>query len=463
MVHVSQELERPLRLLVVVGIGTGVSDYMKVCFADYDIPTLISGVSTWVQRLLPLLKMPGIELEAHVAVAGGKPGAKCAFFKEQGVPVRWMPMVTHLPSAVRSWLRSIEEGQPDIYVPNSSISALYAAGYARRAGIPTVGALHSDDPYYWGIVDQFINGDPDFRVSAVVPVSTFLESRVSATATANGVMVHRIGYGVPIPPKTAEPPGSVFRLVYVGRLVEEQKRISDVANALCAVTQNIPKLEAWVVGEGEARPTVEAIIQEKGLGDRVRLLGRVDNARIYEVLAECHGLVLLSDYEGLPVAMLEGMATGVVPICLDTQSGIREAIEHGVNGFIVKDRAADFIATIKGLQSDPKKWRQLSLAARETVRQRYSIDECARQWVELLKHLNSRPAPRTNFRAPRLLRLPPPDPRFYASPPWQRKLAKYIQPIPPLYRMAKATVAVGRKVKSEAMMHRYSRKRRTLR
>jgi glycosyltransferase involved in cell wall biosynthesis len=64
------------------------------------------------------------------------------------------------------------------------------------------------------------------------------------------------------------------------------------------------------------------------------------------------------------------MAIGVVPICLDSRSGIREAIEHGVNGLVVKDRAADFLAAVGYLQSDPAKWRQLSLAARETVLQR---------------------------------------------------------------------------------------------
>jgi glycosyltransferase involved in cell wall biosynthesis len=61
------------------------------------------------------------------------------------------------------------------------------------------------------------------------------------------------------------------------------------------------------------------------------------------------------------------MAIGGVPICLESRSGIREAIEHGVNGLVVKDRADDFLAAVSHLQSDPAKWRQLSLAARETV------------------------------------------------------------------------------------------------
>ena len=352
----------------------------------------------------------------------------------------------HLPYAVRSFVEFLEESQPDVYVPNCIVPAYFAAGYARRSGIPTVGVLHSDDPFYWGLVDEFIKGRPDFRVSAVVPVSTFLETEVTSTAAALGVTVCRIGCGVAIPARTAEPPSSVFRLVYVGRLVEEQKRVSDVTTALCAAAQDIPNLEAWIVGEGCARDTVENIIQKKGNG-RVRLLGRVDNANIYDVLAQCHGLVLLSDYEGMPISMLEAMAAGVVPICLDVRSGIREALEHGVNGLIVKDRAVDFISAVKALKGDTVRWQSLSRAARETVRQRYSIEECACQWVRLLRRLNSARAARASFNAPKVLRLPPRNPKFGHQDmrlPWKTRLQAYVRSVPAIHRMTKAAVAVWR-------------------
>ena len=418
---------------------------MKVTFATYDAPRDVGGVSTWMQRILPLLQKAGVEVDVHVMAFDGKPGANCAFFKEHGIPVRWIPWQMHLPYAVRSFLKFLEESQPDVYVPNCIVPAYFAAGYARRSGIPTVGVLHSDDSFHWGLVDEFIKGRPEFRVSAVVPVSSFLESEVSSTAASLGVTVCRIGYGVPIPAKLAEPPTSVFRLVYVGRLVEEQKRVSDVATALCAVAQRIPNLEAWIVGEGSARNAVEDIIRKKGNG-RVRLLGRVDNANIYDVLGQCHGLVLLSDYEGLPVSMLEAMAAGVVPICLDVRSGIREALEHGVNGLIVKDRADDFFSAVKSL-SDSAKWQKLSLAARETVRQRYSVEECARQWVSLLRRLNSARAARASFKAPKVLRLPPRNPKFGDQDmrlPWETRLRNYARSVPAIHRMAKAALAVWR-------------------
>src|SRR5205823_7198333 len=98
---------------------------------------------------------------------------------------------------------------------------------------------------------------------------------------------------------------------------------------------------------------VERIIETSEVDtQRIRLLGRVDVSSVYSVLRDCHALVLLSDYEGLPVSMLEAMAAGVVPVCLDTRSGIRDAIQHGFNGLIVKDRKDDFHGAVRTLKKD---------------------------------------------------------------------------------------------------------------
>ena len=307
--------------------------------------------------------------------------------------------------------------------------------------IPSVGILHSDDPFYWGLVDEFLKGSWQFRVSAVVPVSTFLESEISSIAASRGVVVRRIGCGVAIPEETSQPPDKVFRLVYLGRLIEEQKRSSDVAGALCEVVRRNPNLEAWIVGDGPARNAIERILEQKEMASRVRLMGRLDNQQIYGLLAQCHALVLLSDYEGLSVSMLEAMATGVVPICLDMRSGTREALRHGINGLIVKDRAEDFFTSVAMLQSDLGRWRELSIAARETVSERYSIENCAQQWLDLLEYLDKGRTRRSVFKAPRMLRLPPPNPKFGDCDirlSWKRRLKDHLRSIQILHRVVKA-------------------------
>lgn len=358
---------------------------MKVTFVTYDSDKDVGGVSSWLQRLLPRLKTAGVEVEVHVLAFGGRPGVNCAWFEKQGIPFRWKPWEEDTRKAVRNCLKLIEESQPDIYVPNCILPAYYAAGYAHRQGVHTVGVLHSDAPFYWGVVDEFVNGLPAFRLSAVVTVSKFLQEAVEESTKKHNVVIRRIGCGVPISDEVAKAPNGVFRLVYSGRLEEEQKCISEVTRALCSVVNQNPGVEAWIVGEGSARANVERIIQTSGVAtQRIRLLGRVDVSCIYSILRDCHAFVLLSDYEGLPVAMLEAMAVGVVPVCLDMRSGIREAIQPGFNGLIVKDRKADFYAAVQTLQNGVVLWSKLSANARETVRQKFSEETCAASWIELL-------------------------------------------------------------------------------
>jgi hypothetical protein len=198
-----------------------------------------------------------------------------------------------------------------------------------------------------------------------------------------------------------------------------------------------------IVGDGSARNTVENIIGKKGC---VRFLGRVDNANIYDVLRQCHGLVLLSDYEGLPIAKLEAMAAGVVPICLEARSGIPEILEHGVNGLIVKDRSDDFFSAVKALRN-PLKWQKLSLAARETVRQRYSIEKCAGEWLGLLWRLSNTGSAGTRFNAPKVIRLPSPNPKFGHQDmrlSCSARLHDCVRCVPAIHQMAKAALAVWR-------------------
>jgi colanic acid/amylovoran biosynthesis glycosyltransferase len=385
---------------------------LKVTFVTYDSDNDVGGVSSWLQRLLPRLQNAGVEVEVHVLAFGGCPGVNCAWFEKQGIPFRWKPWEEDTRKAVSICLKWIEESQPDIYVPNCILPAYYAAGYVRSQGVHTVGVLHSDDPFYWGVVDEFVNGSPAFRLSAIVTVSKFLQETVEESTEKHNVVIRRIGCGVPISDYVAKPPNGVFRLVYTGRLEEEQKCSSEVTRALCSVVNQNPGVEAWIVGEGSARANVERIIQTSGVAtNRIKLLGRVDVAKIYSVLRDCHAFVLLSDYEGLPVSMLEAMSAGVVPICLDMRSGIREAIQSGFNGLIVKDRKEDFYAAVQSLQGDADLWSKLSANARETVKQNFSEEACAASWIELFdsfkKNTRTRPA-----KSPLFIRLPRRNPKF---------------------------------------------------
>jgi glycosyltransferase involved in cell wall biosynthesis len=232
-------------------------------------------------------------------------------------------------------------------------------------------------------VDEFVHGSEQWRLNELVTVSRLL--RVALQLNARSTMpIHEIPYGVAIPQRRVALPTDKLRIIYTGRLIDEQKRISDLARAFCRVARDHANLEAWIVGAGSDEANVRNIIKTEGMEERVILKGRVDPARIYEVLGECQIFILLSDYEGMPISLMEAMALGLVPICLETRSGVDEVISHMSNGLLIRDRENSFRDAVSYLAKHPDVWSKLSVAARQTILHRYSEERCLARWKDLL-------------------------------------------------------------------------------
>jgi colanic acid/amylovoran biosynthesis glycosyltransferase len=124
-------------------------------------------------------------------------------------------------------------------------------------------------------------------------------------------------------------------------------------------------------------------------------------------LLRCPAVVLLSDHEGLGLALLEGMACGVVPIALRGAPGVTEFVRDDVTGLLASDRGDDFVATVRRLREDPALWERLARSARAHVETEYSDETCAARWQELFEELVNSSGPPKPLRIPRRLHLPP--------------------------------------------------------
>jgi colanic acid/amylovoran biosynthesis glycosyltransferase len=382
---------------------------LRITFCAYDSPTYLGGPNAWLRRLLPELQQRGFAPEALFFYWGDRPGATEQALRAAGVPCRSRPMPLYTEDRVNWLLACLAERRPAVFVPNLMVAAYYAGRWARAAGIPTVGVLHSDDAFHWGLVRQFVTGPAADRLTALVCVSRFLEQAVLAQQPAN-TLVERIPYGISPATHQAHPPGATLRLIYSGRLVEAQKRASETALALCQAVNAVPGIEARLYGDGPARLAVETVLRNEGRGLPIRLVGRVDSEQMRAELAAGHALVLLSDYEGLPISLLEAMAAGLVPICTPMRSGIDELVEDGVSGLLVRDRGEGFVAAVRRLREEDGLWERLSAGARARAA-RYSQAEAADNWATLLHRLQASTAgQQAPLRRPRQLALAPVDP-----------------------------------------------------
>jgi hypothetical protein len=121
-------------------------------------------------------------------------------------------------------------------------------------------------------------------------------------------------------------------------------------------------------------------------------------------------ILLLSDYEGTPGALMDAMACGVVPICTNLYGGTRELVEHEKTGLVVRKDPGDVLTAVRRLTEDRALWQRLSTAARERVAASYSLDVAATRWERFCEALLAEAGPRRPLTIPRRLHLPPVHP-----------------------------------------------------
>ena len=159
---------------------------MRVAFCTFDGPTAISGVNTWMVRFLPRLSATGVNVRVFVYVSGEPESWQTvAALQDAGVECECYAWEGDARDEVREVLRRTRAFRPDVFVPNCSGRAYFAVRWLRKAGIPTVGVIHADTPYYTaGVMDQFVTGPVDARLSAVVCVSEATQELFCSRAQA---------------------------------------------------------------------------------------------------------------------------------------------------------------------------------------------------------------------------------------------------------------------------------------
>jgi len=128
-------------------------------------------------------------------------------------------------------------------------------------------------------------------------------------------------------------------LVWVGRL-DRQKDPMLLLNAIKVAVELQPKIHLLMIGDGIMRQQVEVQIDSLQLGGHVSLCGASPPKQIAKVLQVADLFVLSSAYEGMPIVVLEALATGV-PVVTTEVGEVRLVIDDGINGFVVAERSPD--------------------------------------------------------------------------------------------------------------------------
>lgn len=166
-------------------------------------------------------------------------------------------------------------------------------------------------------------------------------------------------------------------ILSAGRLTR-QKDFTTLIRAFDLVRQQLPA-RLVILGEGELRPELEALVQQLGLQTCVSLPGFMNNP--YAYMARASAYVLSSVWEGMPNAAIEAMVLGTPIIATDCETGPYEVLDGGKYGRLVPvgdatamaESIADVI-TQRGSHQPSAEWLEL-----------FSLDECANKYLHFLQ------------------------------------------------------------------------------
>lgn len=170
------------------------------------------------------------------------------------------------------------------------------------------------------------------------------------------------------------------KIISVGRL-SYPKNFSLLVDIAAEVLPKYPEWSWDIYGSGEEYDGLLKKIKSKGLEGRVNLMGQVNN--LYERYGEYAFQVMTSRYEGFPMSLIEGAANKLPLVSFDIETGPKEIIEDGENGFLIEPENAPMMIKKIELLIENMPLREKMADQSFKLNERFSLDSVIERWCEL--------------------------------------------------------------------------------
>lgn len=345
----------------------------------------LGGVQTLLLSVLPRLADHGIDCE--LAALHG-PGPFSEAFAARGIAP------THLASSRRDpripWkLRArMRSSIPDIVHAHGAPSCLFSEWTKAPRRIEHLHHVRGGGGIAQRMMERFLYRRCDLLLACSRSALESVSTPITAKVLYNGVDTNRF-----------RPPDAAARVEARARFGIEREdfllgmtgRITDnkgqrrVCEALFACRDRYPQLRLLIAGSGPDEARLRDWCGRNGMTDRIRFAGF--QADVLPVLHALDAYVMASEEEGLGIALLEAMATGL-PCLVSNFSAAREIVTDGESALLF-DRAsvASLAEAIVDCVESPHKRLEWGACARERVLKDFTLDQTVAQFVAAYRSL----------------------------------------------------------------------------
>lgn len=230
----------------------------------------------------------------------------------------------------------LKEFKPDVVASHSSKAGFISRWVCYRLGIPNTFTAHGFSfeegvPFVRRKIYKTIERAVGLITNKIIAVSNLGKQLALKHKIVSERKLAMIHYGTPdtgVNYKKNKQP--TFTMSMVARF-REQKDHTTLIHALNGLKDR--EWQMFFLGDGPMQSELEELVQQFGLSDKIYFEGLVDNVPDY--LAKTDLLVLITNWEGLPISTLEGL-TFSLPVVASDVSGVREQVVHEYNGLLVR-------------------------------------------------------------------------------------------------------------------------------
>ncbi len=178
-------------------------------------------------------------------------------------------------------------------------------------------------------------------------------------------------------------PNRTYDFIYVGRIAKD-KRPVHLIQSFSLLVKRYPNVRLLIVGDGPLISKIKALVYHLNINNNVHFAGY--HLEVLPWLYKSKFILLASEVEGLPCAIMEGMSTGLIPITTNV-GNLSDVIINGNTGYLLDDKndKKEFAEKMSVLlNKEHAEVESMRMKAREIIVERHSHKISYLKWIEIL-------------------------------------------------------------------------------